>query len=444
MRRLSFALALIASASTAPAMSATPDLLAARKTIDSVIDRSKPELLALYRDLHMHPELSLQETRTAARLAQEMRKLGLTVTEKVGGTGLVAILKNGDGPVVLIRTDLDALPMRELSDAPFASKEEVPYRGAKTFVAHSCGHDLHMTWWLGTAKALLAVKDQWRGTVVFVGQPAEEGGGGAQKMVDDGLFTRFPKPDYGFAAHVGNDPVGKVTVKQGAFTSNSDTVRITFKGKGGHGSMPSETIDPIVMGARFVMDVQTVVSRQKDPFAFGVVTVGAFQAGTVPNIIPDSAALALTIRSFSPSVREQLVSGVIRTAQTVATMSSAPEPTVEHVKGASSVINDSALAASVATSLKAATSDSIALLPESAPGSSASEDYSSLVSASGMRSVYLGIGGYLPSVLDDYRTRGAALPTNHSPHFLPDAEATIPVGVRSFAIAALSVLAVAN
>lgn len=440
MRRSSLILALAALTGTTPVLAVQPDLAAARNTIDATIERGAPELLSLYRDLHMHPELSLQETRTSARLAQEMRKLGLTVTEKVGGTGLVAVLRNGDGPTVLIRADMDALPMRELSDAPFASKEEVPYQGGKTFVAHSCGHDVHMAWWIGTAKALLAVRNQWRGTVVFVGQPGEEGGSGAQKMIDDGLFTRFPKPDFGFAAHVGNDPVGKVTVKQGAFSSNSDTVRIIFKGRGGHGSMPSATIDPIVMGSRFVMDVQTVVSRQKDPFAFGVVTVGAFQAGSAANIIPDSASLALTIRSFSPGVREQLVSGVIRTASTVAEMSSAPAPEINHIKGASSVINDNALAASVAASLQGATSDTVTLVPESAPGSSASEDYSDFVTASGMRSVYLGIGGYLPAVIEDYKKRGVALPTNHSPHFLPDAASTIPVGIRSLALSALSML----
>ena len=262
-------------------------------------------------------------------------------------------------------------------------------------------------------------------------------------MVADGLFTRFPKPDFGFAAHVSNDPLGKVTVKQGAVSSNSDTVRITFKGRGGHGSMPSETIDPIIMGSRFVMDVQTVVSRQKDPFSFGVVTIGAFQSGSAPNIIPDEASIALTIRSFSPSVREQLVSGVIRTARTVAEMSSAPEPEINHVKGASSVINDNGLAASVASALRGATSDTIDLVPESAPGGSASEDYSEFVAASGMRSVYLGIGGYLPAVIEDHKARSAALPTNHSPYFLPEAASTIPVGSRALALAALSVLKVA-
>lgn len=437
-------LALILLACASPAAAATSDVASATKAIDTVIATSNPDLLALYRDLHMHPELSLQETRTAARLAKEMRQLGLSVTEGVGGTGVVAVLRNGAGPVVLIRADMDALPMKELSGAPFASKQEVPYRDGTSFVSHACGHDVHMAWWIGTAQALIAVKPQWRGTVVFVGQPAEEGGGGAKKMVEDGLFTRFPKPDFGFAAHVGNDPVGTVLVKQGAFTSNSDTLRITFNGKGGHGSMPSATIDPIVMGARFVTDVQSVVSREKDPFSFGVVTVGAFHAGSAANIIPDTASLALTIRSFSPSVREQLVSGVTRTAQSVATMSNAPEPKIEHSPGASSVMNDSDLAAQMANVLKGATSDVITLAPETAPGSSASEDYSELVAASGMRSVYFGIGGYDPAVIADYRARKEQVPVNHSPHFLPDAAKTIPVGVRTLTLAALAVLAPAG
>jgi hippurate hydrolase len=437
---MSFMLVLPVLASAASAMAAQPDMARLAPMVDQTIDQHRAGLLSLYQDLHAHPELSLQETRTAARLAQEMRKIGLSVTERVGGTGVVAVLRNGEGPVVLIRADMDALPMRELSGAAFASKEEVPYRDAKTFVAHSCGHDLHMAWWIGTAQTMMAAKAHWRGTIVFVGQPGEESGGGARKMVEDGLFTRFPKPDFGFAAHVGNDPVGKVTVKQGAFTSNSDTVRITFKGKGGHGSMPSATIDPIVMGSRFVMDVQTVVSRQKDPFAFGVVTVGAFQAGSAANIIPDTATLALTIRSFSPAVREQLVAGVSRTARSVATMSAAPEPNIEHMAGASSVMNDNHLAEEVAEVLQTVAQDTVILLPESAPGSSASEDYSELVSASGMRSVYFGIGGYAPATIDAYSRRGESLPTNHSPHFLPDAATAIPVGIRTLALAAFSVL----
>lgn len=432
---LALSLAFVASPSEAAEVSST-----ASAAIERVIAQSGPDLLALYRDLHAHPELSNEETRTSARLAEEMRKLGLSVTEKVGGTGIVAVLRNGDGPVVLIRADMDGLPMKELSDAPYASKQEASYRGSTTFVAHSCGHDLHMAWWVGTASALLATKDEWRGTVVFVGQPGEEGGAGARNMIEDGLFTRFPKPDFGFAAHVGNDPVGRIVVKQGAFTSNSDTIRITFKGKGGHGSMPSSTIDPIVMGSRFVMDVQTVISRQKDPFAFGVITVGSFQAGSASNIIPDDATLGLTLRSFTPQVREQLVEGVKRTALSVAAMSLAPEPEIQHSKGAASIINDDELAAEVAETLRKIGNDDIVLVPGSEPGGSASEDYSEFVSASGMRSVYFGIGGYLPSVIADYKKRGVAVPVNHSPYFLPHAETAIPTAIRTLAVAAISVL----
>lgn len=437
--------ALPASAGAAAGQVTKPDESVREvKAIDAVVAHNAQHLNSLYRDIHAHPELSLQETRTAVMLASEMRKLGLDVTEHVGGTGIVALLRNGDGPTVLIRTELDALPMHEQTSAPFASSVEAPQQGKTTFVAHSCGHDVHMAWWVGTAQALLALRDQWRGTVLFVGQPAEESGGGAARMVADGLFKAFPKPDFGFAAHVGNDPVGMVRIKQGPATSNSDTVRIRFNGKGGHGSMPSYTIDPIVMGARFITDVQSIVSRQKDPFAFGVITVGSFQAGSAPNIIPDSASLGITVRSYTPVVRTLLVDGIIRTARAVADISGAPAPDIEHKAGSTSVFNDVDLAALVAQRLRAADIGRIDLMPESAPASSASEDYSDLQEGSGMRSVYFYVGGYDPGVIAGYRQRGEPVPTNHSSKFLPDAEATVPVGVRTLSLAALAVLAPAG
>lgn len=261
---------------------------AQKAAIDAVIDRAWPDLDALYLDLHSHPELGFQENRTATLLAVRLRKLGLTVTEHVGKTGVVAVLRNGEGPTVLLRTELDGLPMEEKTGLAYASRaQQTGADGKPTFVAHSCGHDNHMTWWIGTAQALLALKDQWHGTVVFVGQPAEEEVSGAKAMLDDGLFTRFPKPDYGFAAHVDPSPAGQVGVKQGPTTSAVDTILITFKGVGAHGSMPDRGIDPIVEGAHFVTDVQAVIARMKDPWKFGVVTVGSFHAGTVSNIIPE-------------------------------------------------------------------------------------------------------------------------------------------------------------
>jgi hippurate hydrolase len=409
-----------------------------RVAIDHELDKDYPALDALYRDLHSHPELGFHETRTAALLAAQMRKLGFTVTEKVGGTGVVALYHNGPGPIVLVRTELDALPMEDKSGLPYASHVQADYDGKPTFVAHSCGHDNHMAWWIGTAEALLALKDRWHGTLMFIAQPSEETVQGARAMLADGLFTRFPKPDYGFAAHVGSAEVGTVGIKDGVVTSNSDGLEILFKGRGGHGSMPSETIDPIVMGAHFVDDVQTVISREKNAGTFGVVTVGSFQSGSAGNIIPDEAKLKLSLRSFSPAVRQLLLDGVARTANAVAMMARAPAPIIKHESGTSAVINDHALVERTAAILSAAKGDTIHLTPASEPGWSASEDFSAFVEA-GVPSVYLSIGGYDANTIADYHRRGLPVPTNHSPYFAPDHEKAIRTGVRTLTLAVLAV-----
>ena len=409
-----------------------------RVAIDAEIVKTYPDLDALYRDLHQHPELGFQETRTAALLAARMRKLGFTVTEKIGGTGVVALYHNGSGPVVMVRTELDALPMEEKTGFTYASRAQGMLDGKQTFVAHSCGHDNHMAWWIGTAEALLALKDRWSGTLMFIAQPSEETVGGAPAMIRDGLFTRFPKPSVGFAAHVGNDPAGTVRVKDGVATSASDAVEITFKGRGGHGSMPSATIDPIVMGAHFVTDVQSVISRQKEANTFGVVTVGAFQAGSVGNIIPDTATLKLSLRSFTPEVRQLLLDGVTRTANAAAAMAGAPAPEVKHAYGTSAVVNDHELAEKTYATLAAAGGDQAGFVPASAPGWSASEDYSAFVEA-GVPSVYFSVGGYDPGVIADLRAKGQPVPTNHSPFFAPDHAKAIPTGIRTLTLAVITV-----
>ena len=406
--------------------------------IIAVTAKNWPELDALYKDIHAHPELGHQETRTAALLAAKMRGLGLEVTEHVGGTGVVAILKNGPGPVVMVRTELDALPMEEKTGLPYASRVQVTEGDKTTFVAHSCGHDNHMAWWVGTAEALLALKSQWSGTVMFIAQPAEETVGGASGMLKDGLFTRFPKPDFGFAAHVSNLPVGTVIVKDGGYNSNADALDIVFKGRGAHGSMPSASIDPIVEAAHFVTDVQTVVSRQKDAGTFGVITIGAFQAGTVGNIIPDHAELKLTLRSFSPDVRQLLLDGVTRTANAAAAMAEAPPPVITSEGAAAAVVNDHDLAVKVGATLAAAGGDKTILLPASAPGISASEDYSEFIIA-GVPSLYMTVGGYDAATLADYKAKGEPVPTNHSPFFAPDHNAAIPTGIRTLTLAVLTV-----
>ena len=429
---------LVALAATTALRAAPLDPAAARAAIDAETAKNWPELDALYKDIHAHPELGHQETRTAALLAAKMRALGLEVTEHVGGTGVVAILKNGPGPVVMVRTELDALPMEEKTGLSYASRVQVSEGDKTTFVAHSCGHDNHMAWWVGTAEALLALKSQWSGTVMFIAQPAEETVGGASGMIKDGLFTRFPKPDFGFAAHVSNLPVGTVIVKDGGYNSNADALDIVFKGRGAHGSMPSASIDPIVEAAHFVTDVQTVVSRQKDAGTFGVITVGAFQAGTVGNIIPDHAELRLTLRSFSPDVRQLLLDGVTRTANAAAAMAEAPPPVITSEGAAAAVVNDHDLAVKVSAPLAAAGGDKTLFLPASAPGISASEDYSEFIIA-GVPSLYMTIGGYDAATLADYKAKGEPVPTNHSPFFAPDHDAAIHTGIRTLTLAVLTV-----
>jgi amidohydrolase len=426
----------LGGAGTAAAM----DPVATKSAIDSELAKDWPALDALYKDIHSHPELSMHETRTAALLATQMRKLGFTVTEGVGGTGIVALYKNGPGPVVMVRTELDALPMEEKTGLPYASRVQAPYNGGTSFVAHSCGHDNHMAWWVGTAEALLALRSQWHGTLMFVGQNGEEAGDGAHKMLKDGLFTRFPKPDYAIAAHVGNEPAGWVKVKDGVISSNADAVAITFNGRGAHGSIPSASIDPIVMGAHFVTDVQSVISREKDAGAFGVVTVGSFKGGTAANIIPDRAELRLTLRSFTPEVRQLLLDGVYRTAKAVALMARAPEPTITHGGGTASVVNDSGLAQRIYKVLQPALGEEeVSFRPKNEPGNSGSEDFSAYGEA-GVPSLFIRIGGYDPSVIADYKKRGEPVPTNHSPFFAPDHEVAIKTGVRTLTLAAVELL----
>src|SRR5690349_806920 len=236
-----------------------------RATIESSVESDYPKLDALYKDIHAHPELAFQEEKTAAKLAAEMRALGFEVTEKVGKTGLVAIYKNGAGPTVMVRTELDALPMEEKTGLAYASHDKTTWVGREVFVAHSCGHDIHMASWVGTAKTLVGLKDQWHGTLMFIAQPAEEIGAGARAMLADGLFTRFPKPDVALALHDGPFTHGTVFYRSGVGSSAADGLEVTFHGRGGHGSAPHTAIDPVAIAARFIVDVQGVVSREKDP-----------------------------------------------------------------------------------------------------------------------------------------------------------------------------------
>jgi amidohydrolase len=299
--------------------------------VESTLTPQLPSLETLYKQLHSHPELSYQEEQTAARLSKELQDLGFEVTGKVGGHGIVCILHNGDGPTVMVRTDMDALPVIEKTNLPYASKVRTRDKeGREVGIMHACGHDMHMACWVGTARVLAALKPHWKGTLMFIGQPAEEVGAGARMMLEDGLFKRFPRPDYCLGLHCSPlAPYGHVSYSEGLMLANVDSVDITVKGRGGHGSAPHTTIDPIVIGARIVLDLQTLVSRENNPFDPVVVTVGSFHGGTVHNIISSEAKLQLTVRTLRDDVRKRVLEGIDRVARAAAKTANAPEPIVQ-------------------------------------------------------------------------------------------------------------------
>ena len=409
------------------------DVARLQAAIEKSVEAGYPKLDALYKDIHAHPELAFEEVRTAAKLAAEMRAIGFDVTEKVGKTGLVAIYKNGDGPTILVRTELDALPMEEKTGLAYASQDKTIWNGKETFVAHSCGHDIHMASWVGTAKTLTGLKDQWQGTLMFIAQPAEEIVSGAKAMLADGLFTRFKKPDFAFALHDGGFPYGNILYRVGVGSSTSDGLYIKFRGRGGHGATPQATIDPVMIAARFIVDVQSVISREKDPTEFAVVSIGAIQSGTVGNIIPDDATLLGTIRTFKPAVRTKLLAGIERTAKAVAAMSDAPAPEIRITEGAKAIMNDPALVATAEKALKAAFGDKLRISPPGTP----SEDFSEFAIA-GVPSMMFNIGVYEPERWVAANNSGIPLPANHSPLFAPVPKPTITTGVTAMSLAVLS------
>jgi amidohydrolase len=410
------------------------DVTKLKSAIATSFEDGYEKLDALYKDIHAHPELAFQEVKTAEKLAAEMRAIGFEVTEHVGRTGLVAIYKNGAGPTIMVRTEMDALPMEEKTGLPYASRDKAMWEGKETFVDHSCGHDIHMASWVGTAKTLVGMKDQWKGTLMFIAQPAEEIGAGALAMLYDGLFTRFPKPDFAFGLHDQPFPYGYINYRVGIGSSSSDGLAIKFRGRGGHGASPQYTIDPILMAARFIVDVQSVISREKDPTEFGVISIGKIQAGTAPNIIPDDALLVGTIRTFKPEVRAKMLAGIERTAKAVAAMADASPPDIMITEGAKPVINDPAVVAIAEKVLKVAFGDKF----RPAPPSTASEDFSEYA-ASGVPSMFFNIGVYdMERVVAAQNKSGPPLPANHSPQFAPVPKPTIETGVTAMTLAVLS------
>lgn len=389
-----------------------------------------PDAHALYVDLHEHPELSTHETQTAEKLAAHLRSAGYDVTEHVGGTGVVAILKNGSGPTIMLRTELDALPVEEKTGLPYASKVRTKDdAGHDVPVMHACGHDLHMAAILGTAEIMAHSKNTWHGTLMLIGQPAEEGFGGAKGMISDGLFTRFPKPDVAVALHVANTfPAGVVGITPGVYNSNSDAIRITIYGKGGHGASPNTTVDPIVIAARTILALQTIVSREVKPGEMAVVTVGYILAGTKNNIIPDQAEMGLTVRSYKQDVRKQILAAITRITKGEAAAAGAPrEPLIDHLQGNDSVYNDPALAHQLRAPLEAALGKENVVTAEPI---TPSEDFSYYVKE-GIPGFYFSLGGADPGKFAEAKAAGTDLPSNHSPFFVPDVDPALHTGIAA-------------
>src|ERR1022692_894203 len=382
----------------------------------------------LYLDLHQSPELSSHETQTATKLAARLRSLGYEVTEGVGGTGVVAILKNGAAPTIMLRTELDALPVEEKTGLSYASKVHAKDDGGRDVpVMHACGHDLHMAALVGTAAIMAHSKESWHGTLMLIGQPAEETISGAKRMIEDGLFTRFPKPAIGVALHVGNYlPAGQIGITPGIYNTNADSLRITIYGKGGHGSAPQTTIDPIVIAARTILALQTIVSREVKPGEMAVVTVGYIQAGTKNNIIPDRAEMGLTVRTFKQNVRQQILAAIARIAKAEAAAAGAPkEPLVERYEGTDLVYNNPALAERLRAPLESALGkDKVVIAEPITP----SEDFSYFVEQ-GVPGFYFSLGGADPEKFAQAKAAGTMLPSNHSPLFAPDVDPALHAGI---------------
>jgi len=415
-------------------------LILAASPLDG-LDQIYPQLDALYIDLHKNPELSTKEQRTSARMAEELRKLGYEVTAGVGGTGVVGVLRNGKGPTVLLRTELDALPVEEKTGLPYASTATgVNPQGQTVPVMHACGHDVHMAGWTGAATLLARMKDRWRGTVLMIAQPAEETVQGARAMIADGLFVRFPKPDFALAVHDSSDlPAGKVYFVPGPAMASVDSVDVTIFGRGGHGALPHTTVDPVVIAARTVLAFQTLLSREKDPLEPAVLTVGSIHGGTKYNIIPDEVKLQITLRTFNPEVRKLLLSGIERVAKAEAAAARAPkEPVVKVSESQDSTYNDPTitrrLAAVLAKQLGAEN------VQEKRPEMVA-EDFGEFGKAAGVPSVQLRVGAVEPSKYEAAMKAGTPLPSLHSSGFAPDRERTIKAAATVLTLSALDLLA---
>ena len=413
--------------------------------LSDAIRADMPQLMTLYRDLHANPELSMQEVRTPAKLAAEMRKLGFKVTEKVGKTGVVSVLENGPGPVLMLRADMDGLPVVEQTNLPFASKVRATARsGVETGVMHACGHDTHMTSFIGTARRLAAMKSQWSGTLVMVLQPGEETGEGAKAMLADGLYAKFPKPSYVLAFHdAAALPAGTIGVTPGYALANVDSVDITVRGVGGHGALPATTKDPIVLASRIVTTLQTLVSRENDPLNPAVVTVGSFHSGAKHNIISDEAKLQLTVRSYKPEVRKALLDGIARITRGEAIAAGMPDDrmpivTVREELSTPATFNTDRLSQQARALFSAHFgADRMASPPPAMVGEDFSRFY---LTDRSIESLLFWVGGTPKAKWDAAGGDPQKLPSLHSPFWAPDAEAVISTATEAMTIAALDIL----
>ena len=401
-----------------------------------------PELEAIYKDIHAHPELSMHETRTAKIAANHLKTNGFEVTTGVGQTGVVGILRNGIGPTVMLRADMDALPIKEATGLPYASKMTAKGPDGKIVpVAHSCGHDMHVVCLIGASSLFAKSRGSWRGTLMAIFQPGEETAEGAQAMIDDGLFKRFPKPDVVLGQHVMSLPSGHLDWRKGVVTSAADSLQIRMFGRGAHGSMPEASIDPVVMAASTVMRLQTIVSREVAPTDSAVVTIGALQAGTKENVIPDEAIIKLNVRTFNKDVRKHVLAAIKRIVNAEAAAAGAPKPPeITPLDRYSSVTNDLDATEKVVEAFRQNFPvDSV----EQTKPTMASEDFGCFGAEWHAPAVYWFFGGDDPKVYAKAKKQGtiSSLPTNHNPRFAPVIHPTLETGVKALVVAAHAWLA---
>lgn len=414
--------------------------LSGQRSLSSDIDAIYPDIETLYKDLHRNPELAFQETQTVAKLSARLKALGFDVTTGVGKTGIVAIMKNGAGPTVMLRTEIDALPVAEKTGLPFASSVTTKNAAGQLVpVMHACGHDIHMSAWAGTARIMAEHKDRWRGTLMLVGQPAEETLSGAVAMLEDGLFTRFPRPDFALSLHDDDTmPSGTIGYHAGLFRAMSDRVEITVYGRGGHAAMPHNTIDPVVLASRIVLSLQTIVSRENNPAEPIVITVGSIHGGTQGNIIPDEVKLELSVRTLTPQVRTRTLTAIRRIAKGEADAAGAPREPLVIAPAVTPlpVVNDSALISRLAGALKRELGDQHVV---EMPAKMTSEDFA-FYGAAGVPSALLHIGAVNPAKLEEARRTGIPVPAPHSPEWAPEYQPTLKGAMRAEVTALLELL----